>query len=122
MEDSRVNRSMLLDFYGELLTEKQRECFDLHYNEDLSLSEIAEQLGISRQGVWDNIRRAEAAMQEIESKTGLIRRTEETAKALERLKSRIEQLKELTDGRGREIAEAAEKEIAELIKENDYGI
>lgn len=122
MEDSRVNRSMLLDFYGELLTEKQRECFDLHYNEDLSLSEIAEQLGISRQGVWDNIRRAEAAMQEIENKTGLIRRTEETAKALERLKSRIEQLKELTDGRGREIAEAAEKEIAELIKENDYGI
>lgn len=122
MEDSRVNRSMLLDFYGELLTEKQRECFDLHYNEDLSLSEIAEQLGISRQGVWDNIRRAEAAMQEIESKTGLIRRTEETAKALERLKSKIEELKELTDGRSREIAEAAEKEIAELIKENDYGI
>ena len=50
---------MLLDFYGELLTDKQRECFDLHYNEDLSLAEIAEQLGVSRQGVWDNIRRAE---------------------------------------------------------------
>ena len=47
---------MLLDFYGELLTDKQRECFDLHYNEDLSLAEIAEQLGVSRQGVWDNIR------------------------------------------------------------------
>ena len=73
MEDSRLNRSILLDYYGELLTEKQRECFDLHYNEDLSLSEIAEQLGISRQGVWDNIRRAESAMQEMERKTGLIR-------------------------------------------------
>lgn len=74
MADSRLMNSMLLDFYGELLTEKQRECFDLHYNEDLSLSEIAEQIGVSRQGVWDNIRRAEAALQEIEDKTGLIKR------------------------------------------------
>ena len=55
---------MLLDFYGELLTDKQRECFDLHFNEDLSLSEIAEQLSISRQAVWDNIRRAELSLSE----------------------------------------------------------
>ena len=75
--EGRREQSMLLDFYGELLTDKQRECFDLHYNEDLSLSEIAEQLGISRQGVWDNIRRAESAMREIEEKTGLIRRFED---------------------------------------------
>ena len=68
MAENRRTQSMLLDFYGELLTDKQRECFDLHYNEDLSLSEIAEQLGISRQGVWDNIRRAESAMKEIEEK------------------------------------------------------
>ena len=77
MENSRFTRSMLLDFYGELLTNKQRECFDLHYNEDLSLAEIAEQLGVSRQGVWDNIRRAETAMEDIEAKTGLLRRFEE---------------------------------------------
>ena len=74
MDDSRVMRSMLFDFYGELLTEKQREYFDLHYNEDLSLAEIAEQGGISRQGVWDMIRRAEAAMIQIEEKSGLIKR------------------------------------------------
>ena len=51
MENSAVMRSMLFDFYGELLTDKQREYFDLRYNEDLSLGEIAEQSGISRQGV-----------------------------------------------------------------------
>ena len=65
---------MLFDFYGELLTDKQREYFDLRYNDDLSLGEIAEQCGISRQGVWDIIRRAEASMTEIEEKTGLIKR------------------------------------------------
>lgn len=74
MDNSAVMRSMLFDFYGELLTDKQREYFDLRYNEDLSLGEIAEQSGISRQGVWDIIRRAETAMTEIEEKTGLIRR------------------------------------------------
>ncbi|MBR4550533.1 MAG: YlxM family DNA-binding protein [Oscillospiraceae bacterium] len=94
MEDSRVMRSMLLDFYGQLLTEKQRECYDLHYNEDLSLSEIAEQCGISRQGVWDNIRRAEAALRELEEKTGLVgrvmaleRELEETREELRRLRA-----------------------------------
>ena len=59
--DEQLMRVMLFDFYGELLTAKQRMYFHLHYNEDLSLSEIAEQEGISRQGVWDIIRRAEEA-------------------------------------------------------------
>ena len=85
MAEDRVMQSLLLDFYGELLTDKQRECCELHFNEDLSLAEIAEVVGISRQGVWDNIRRAEAALEEIEEKTGLIRRFSETQKGLERL-------------------------------------
>ena len=65
---------MLFDFYGDLLTERQKEFFDLYYNEDLSLSEIAENYGISRQGVRDIIVRAEGVMQQVEDKTGLIRR------------------------------------------------
>ena len=93
MEDSRAMRSILLDFYGALLTEKQRECYDLHYNEDLSLSEIAEQCGISRQGVWDNIRRAEATMQETEEKTGLIRRVTELERELEQLRGELDRLR-----------------------------
>lgn len=122
MENSRLNRSMLLDFYGELLTEKQRDCFDLHYNEDLSLSEIAEQLGISRQGVWDNIRRAEAAMQEMEAKTGLIRRNEETRTALEAMREQLKRLSQLSSGEAKTIADTAVRQIEELIEGRDYGI
>ena len=108
MEDRR-RQSMLLDFYGELLTVKQRECYDLHVNEDLSLSEIAEQSGVSRQGVWDNIRRAEAALREMEEKTGLIRRFNETRRGLEQLRGQLEALAEMTDGPAQTLArEAAE--------------
>lgn len=116
MEDSRLNRSILLDYYGELLTEKQRECFDLHYNEDLSLSEIAEQLGISRQGVWDNIRRAESAMQEMERKTGLIRKTQENRETLGMLKSQLDKLCEMTGGEAKILASEAAAELARLIE------
>ena len=104
MEDSRLTRSMLLDFYGELLTEKQRTCFDLHYNEDLSLSEIAEMLGISRQGAWDNIRRAEMAMEDVEKKTGLIGRFQENRSALEELSQKLEKLGGITEGQAKELA------------------
>ena len=76
MKNQTYRMTMLFDFYGELLTERQKEFFDLYYNEDLSLAEIAENAGISRQGVRDVIVRAEAAMQEIEDKTGIIRRFE----------------------------------------------
>ena len=65
----RVEMSVLFDYYGALLTEKQRECYDLYYNEDLSLAEIAELKGISRQGAWDNIRHAEQNLIEFEEKT-----------------------------------------------------
>ena len=64
MPEDHLHRSMLLDYYGDLLTARQRECYELHFNEDLSLSEIAEQCGISRQGAWDNIRRASDTMEE----------------------------------------------------------
>ncbi len=115
MGERRWTQSMLLDFYGELLTDKQRECFDLHYNEDLSLSEIAEQLGISRQGVWDNIRRAESAMAEVEEKTGLLARFEENRRALEELRAKLLRIGELSGGEVRELVRQAEQEVETLI-------
>ena len=86
--DATLMRTLLFDFFGELLTEKQRECYDLHYNQDLSLQEIAEDLGTSRQAVWDLIRRGEQTLRETEEKTGLV------AKALRRRRV-LGQLREL---------------------------
>lgn len=74
MKNQTYRMTLLFDFYGEILTDRQKEFFDLYYNEDLSLGEIAENSGITRQGVRDVIVRAEAAMTELEDKTGLIRR------------------------------------------------
>ena len=74
MKSDTFTMSMLFDFYGELLTEKQKELFDLYYNEDLSLSEIAEQAEISRQGVRDAIVRAETILRDTEDRLHLVRR------------------------------------------------
>ena len=82
-DDKTLNNTMLFDFYGDLLTEKQHEYFDLYHNEDLSLSEIAESAGITRQGVYDIISRAETTLMEIEQKTGIIQKWRETRTALE---------------------------------------
>ena len=74
IKNQAYRMAMLYDFYGDLLTDRQKEFYDLYYNEDLSLAEIAENYGISRQCGRDVIVRAEAAMTEIEDKTHLIRR------------------------------------------------
>ena len=65
---------LLYDYYGDLLTDRQRECFELRYNQDLSLGEIGQELGISRQGVFDNLSRTEALLRNMEEKTGCARR------------------------------------------------
>ncbi len=74
MKNQAYRMALLYDFYGDMLTDRQKEFYDLYYNEDLSLSEIAENYGISRQGVRDVIVRAEATLTELEDKTGIIRR------------------------------------------------
>ncbi len=66
--------TFLLDFYGDMLTDKQREVVECYYNEDLSLAEIAEEKGITRQGVRDAIKRAEQQLMEMEERLGLAKR------------------------------------------------
>lgn len=74
MKSDTFHMSMLFDYYGDLLTDKQKELFDLYYNEDLSLAEIAEHAGISRQGVRDAIVRSETVLRETEDRLGLVKK------------------------------------------------
>ena len=83
-----VRTSLLLDFYGQTLTGKQREVMELYYNEDLSLSEIAENQGISRQAALDSIRRAEKHLEGMESGLGMLEKYQactQAAAEIERL-------------------------------------
>ena len=66
--------ALLFDTYGGELTEKQRSCFDMRYNQDLSLGEIAEELGVSRQAVNDNLTRTEALLRRMEENIGSVKR------------------------------------------------
>ena len=77
--------SFLLDFYGSMLTEKQRIMIEYYYNDDLSLAEIADNEGITRQGVRDSIKRAEGQLLELEERLGLAKRFQQVQTGLEQI-------------------------------------
>lgn len=99
--------SMLLDFYGQLLTENQYTCLDLHCNQDLSMGEIAQELNISRQGVYDFIKKGRERLLEYEERLGLLKRFTENNRKLKEIREL------LSDGHSRE----AEKKLDEVIKD-----
>lgn len=84
MKDLKV--SLLMDFYGNLLPEKQLDMMEQYYGEDLSLSEIAENSGITRQGVHDNIKRAATELKTYEEKLGLFARFSDITDAANEIK------------------------------------
>lgn len=92
-----LEMTLLFDYYGELLTERQRSCLDLRYNQDLSLGEIAQELGVSRQGVHDNLSRAEALLRNMEEKTGCVRRALEARKSVQLIYDAAQQLAHYPD-------------------------
>lgn len=85
---SRV--ALLLDFYAPLLTERQRELAELHFEHDLSLGEIAGEFGISRQAVHDGLARAEAQLEALEARLGLVARHLAMRRRLAGLRALIE--------------------------------
>ena len=74
MMDELLYLTDLFDLYGALLTERQRDCMEMHLFEDFSLAEIGEELGISRQAVHDNLHRSQKAMEAYEEKLRLVER------------------------------------------------
>ena len=88
MASKNLEMGYLLDFYGEVLTEKQREMMSQYYHDDLSLSEIGENFGITRQGARDAIKHGEITLLELERKVGFAaryRRVQQTLEELEQL-------------------------------------
>ena len=102
---------LLFDYYGELLTERQRMCFDLHYNQDLSLGEIAADLSISRQAVYDNLSRTEALLKNMEEKTGCVSRDMQLRRAMESIRNLSAQLLEHPDQRETDMRRRQDKPI-----------
>lgn len=119
-----LNMALLLDFYGEMLTEKQRTFISYYYNEDLSLSEIAANEGITRQGVRDAIKRAEGQLINMEERLGLVTRFENTKSGLGEIIELSEEIaaynrrntlsKEIND------ATAKIKAVAQTLMAEDY--
>ena len=107
--------TFLLDFYGDMLTEKQREVVEAYYNEDLSLAEIAEDRDITRQGVRDSIKRAETQLTEMEERLGLVRRFGEMREKLEEIRQAARDIQEINErcGFSREIGDRTRR-ILEL--------
>lgn len=100
-----VELILLYDYYGDLLTDRQRECFEMRYNQDLSLGEIAAELGISRQGVHDNLSRTEALLRNMEAKTGCVSRDRNCRLAAREIAACAQQLQGHPEGSVARIAE-----------------
>ena len=101
---SAIDMILLYDYYGDLLTDRQRECFELRYNQDLSLGEIGQELGISRQGVYDNLSRTEALLKNMEQKTGCVNRDIRCRKAARTIMETAEKLAQCSDNQVAELA------------------
>lgn len=92
-----VEISFLYDFYGQLLTLKQQKVIELYYNQDLSLGEIAENLNITRQAVYDNIRRAEKLLHNYEDKLHLVEKFVRQQKKIKQIKLQFLEYKKLVE-------------------------
>ncbi|PKM76593.1 MAG: DNA-binding protein [Firmicutes bacterium HGW-Firmicutes-15] len=105
----KISRVVLLkDFYGPLLTEKQQNVLNLHYENDLSLSEIADDMNTSRQAVYDMVKKAESLLEQYEQKLGLVERFQIMRERLNELSSLLE---------GTEVNQRTVSQSVEILRE-----
>ena len=94
--EKNIEVSLLFDFYGELLKPSGKKAIDLYYNEDLSLAEVADEMGITRQGVRDSIKRSEQQLFEFEEKLGLFKQFSKLEQGLDEISALALEIKELS--------------------------
>ena len=109
-----IDLVLLYDYYGDLLTQRQKECFELRHYQDLSLGEIASELGISRQGVHDNLSRTEALLKNMEAKTGCVSRDQACRKAAKNIQTAAATLCAYPDETVRTLAQQISGAMREL--------
>ena len=105
----------LIDCYSSLLTEKQRNVIELYYYDDLSLSEIAEHTHTTRQGVYDNVKRAEYYLMELENKLGFVKKSNRLNKLLNEIEVQSQKIVSLDKGNSCELVNIAEN-ISQLVE------
>lgn len=107
LKDIRI--SLLLDFYGDVLADRRREVTSLYYNDDLSLAEIADITGISRQGVRDAVKKSETELLSLEEKLGLLSRFEELKKETSDIADTLSHLSVTDEKSASELNSAVER-------------
>lgn len=90
--------SLLMDFYGQLLTKKQYDMMDLHFNNDYSFGEIAEHMDISRQGVYEHIKKGKITLLEMEEKLGLVKKFSRQRQKANEILEYLKKISENPDG------------------------
>lgn len=114
--EKRVEISLLLDFYGDLLTDKQRDIMDLYFNDDLSLSEISEINNTSRQAIHDTIKKCEKMLLVYEGKLRLLNKNHKLKEARENILSKLEDLQiNINDEKMSQLINDIKKEINQNI-------
>lgn len=107
--------SLLIDFYGDILAPKMRDALELYYNEDLSLSEIAQHMHITRQGVRDNIKRGEQFLTETEERLGFFRRYSNLEDQMEQIRNLALNIREFNQRHHKSVEiDQFSKEIATI--------
>jgi predicted DNA-binding protein YlxM (UPF0122 family) len=113
--------SNLLDFYGNMLTQNQQEVIKYYYNNDFSLAEIAHNSGISRQGVRDSIKKAEAQLLEMEQKLGLLKKFRTKTQKVQQIFELCKQIKDVSRECGfseqmNDYADEIERTVDQLVE------
>ncbi len=113
--DTIAQASLLYDFYGALLTDKQREVMELYHEENYSIVEIADELGVTKQAIHENLRKSEKILRSYEEKLGLMKSLLETRELIEAIDKKIDVLIRKAQESGRDEAEEGLKEIRDMI-------